>query len=488
LPDALGRYASLSVASFCEDHVRITICRYNLSSLVTALALLCTGCVGRPPVPAPSIDEFHIVGSDAPIKLTVEGQPVDVDRPEPEQLSLVVAAQRALEVSPDIQIALSRARAAWADARQERLLPNPVLNVAVRFPEDGGDSVIEAGLSQDVLAIMTLARRASAADQRVRAATAEVLVAVLDVLAEVQDAYVSTQASDAELAVLADRKQLIDRLLQIARSRVQAGESPQLDALSVEADRVALDVEIAEKTAEGRQRRLVLARLIGQPSGAAEWTLPAWSPSAVSVGNEHELMRSAIIRRPEVQARQWELAALGDDLRLAQWSAFQTVELGVDAEREEDWAVGPAISTPLPIFDFGPARRDKASAQLVEARHVLTRTGRQVIQEVRQAHGTLRAAQASLSKAQTDLVPLQERRREQAEAAYRNGFTDITTVLLAEQQAQETRSKVIELQRKVSSARVQLDRAVGGPGAVAEAEEAATQPVNSRQNSEGVER
>jgi outer membrane protein TolC len=86
---------------------------------------------------------------------------------------------------------------------------------------------------------------------------------------------------------------------------------------------------------------------------------------------------------------------------------------------------------------------------------------------VRQAAAALIATHAALAKVGDELIPLQDRRLEQAEAAYRNGLADITAVLLAEQQAQATRSRLIELQRKTASARVQLERAVGGPGIVA---------------------
>jgi outer membrane protein TolC len=449
--------------------------KHNATSVFGACALLCAGCAGRPPAPEPSADQCHIVGAGAAIRLTMDDLPVDQVQPESEELSLATAVQRALASSPEIQSALARARAAWADAHQARLLPNPVLNVAIRFPDGGGDSVIEAGLSEDLVALLTLPRRASSADRRVRAATADVLAAVLDVIHQTQDAYFSAQAADAELVVLEDRMRLSQRLHEVARARVQAGESGQLDALSVQADRAALDVELLEKSAERRHRRLALARRIGVPSGAADWTLPPWSPQPVRVGSERDYIAAALARRPEIQAGEWELAALGDDLRLARAGAFEGSELGVDAERESDWSIGPAVSVPIPIFDWGQARRQKAHAQVVEARHRLTQTRRQVVQDVRQALESLTAAQQSLTSAQDQLVPLQQRRRELAEAAYRNGAADITSVLLAEQQASETRSKLTALQQRVLSARAAVDRAVGGARVVAAITPATTQ-------------
>jgi len=423
-------------------------------------------------------ERLRAAGLPEQLELRVEGGSVD-DGEVASALDIAEAVERALATSPEVQVALARVSAARADSEQARLIPNPMINVAVRFPEGGGKSIVEAGVSEDVLAILLRPRRIDAADNRLRGAITEAVSTVLDVLAEVQQTYADVRALDAELAVLNERRQIVRRLLEMARSRVEAGESSRLDLITFEADRASLEVEIAEKSAEARQRRLALARLIGQPSGAADWTLPPWSPETVSVADEQQWVMTALWHRPEVQARVWELAALGDDLSVAHWAVFDGLGLGAEAELDEDWSVGPAVAVPLPLFDWGQARRRRAEAQVIEARHRLTQAQRLVVQEVRQAAAGLTAAQAALAMVQNDLVPLQERRREQAEAAYRSGFADLATVLLAEQEAQATRSKVIELQRRVSTARVQLERAVGGPAFVARSQPAATQPTTA---------
>jgi outer membrane protein TolC len=130
------------------------------------------------------------------------------------------------------------------------------------------------------------------------------------------------------------------------------------------------------------------------------------------------------------------------------------------------------MAVPIPLLDWGQARRAKLQAQQIEARHRLTQSRRQVVEEVRRAVEALRASQAALQKVRTELIPLADQRREQAEASYKNGFADITAVLLAEQEAQAARAKLIELQQKVSSARFRLQRAAGGPADVS----ASTQP------------
>lgn len=145
------------------------------------------------------------------------------DDPAGDALTLPEAVRRAVAHDPAVQVALAKVRSAVADARQTRLLPNPVLSLAFRFPEGGGDPIVEAGLAADLLSLLQRPRRMSAADNRLRGASAGVLTAALDTVAEVQQAYTSAQAVEAELAVLRERRQLAERLLAGARARAAPG-------------------------------------------------------------------------------------------------------------------------------------------------------------------------------------------------------------------------------------------------------------------------
>jgi outer membrane protein TolC len=130
------------------------------------------------------------------------------------------------------------------------------------------------------------------------------------------------------------------------------------------------------------------------------------------------------------------------------------------------------------LFDLGGARRDKAAAALIESRHKLTQTRRQIVEEVRKAYDTFAATQGVLTRTREELMPLEERRVRQAEAAYRAGESDLTTVLVAEEELQDAKTKLVELEQKASVAFVRLQRSVGGPGLAERVERPTTRPVN----------
>jgi outer membrane protein TolC len=437
-----------------------------------------TGCQALPRTDVAE-EAASATGIANAITFQKQGGPIDVPGEVNQTLTLVEAVRRSLAYDARIQAALARVRVGEAESQQERLLPNPILNVDCRFPEGGGQAIVETTLTGDLIAVLQKPKHISAADNRLRAASAEAITTVLEVVCEVQGSYAMVQSVESQLVVLEERRKIVERLLNLATGRLKAGEGIRLDVITLDAQRVGLAVELAQRRLERTEQRLLLARLVGEPSGAADWRLSPWeSPAAVKTG-EGVWVKAAIANRPEIRSRVWELAALGDEIRLTTLSPFEGGDVGVHGEHDVTWMVGPTVTTPLPIFDWGQARRAKAEAQRLVARHQLTQLQRQVVEEVRRAYASYGESRATLERAQSELMPLQEERRKQAELAYRSGEADLTTLLLAEADLQDTRAKLVELQEKVTVALVKLQRAVGGAGVAAdvEASVAATQPA-----------
>lgn len=436
-----------------------------LSTVLAVAAHLLVGCQAAQPRVNAEEAIARAVGMSNSIHFDVTGGAVDVDVPQPDSLTLADAVQTSLGCDPRVQAALARVRVAVAESKQTRLLPNPVLNVALRFPESGGPLMVDAGLSADLIALLRRPAEASAADHRLRAAAADALIVALDAVAEVEQTYAEAQSSEAQLIVLEGQIKLNDRLLQLAQDRLEAGESGRLDVLTLDAERVELETEAIQRRAQITDKRLILARLLGRPSHASDWKLEPLGTGSAWSGDERSWVRAALEHRPEVQARQWELGALGDEVALAGLAIFDGAEVGVDAERDDGkWSVGPAVSAPIAIFDWGQARRAKAEAQRNEARHRATETQRQVVEDVRRAVAGLTAAQAALNKVESQLLPLQQRRHQQTEESYRAGLVDITALLVAEQDLQSSRAKLVEVQKDAALALIRLHRAVGGSG------------------------
>jgi outer membrane protein TolC len=280
--------------------------------------------------------------------------------------------------------------------------------------------------------------------------------------------------------VLQQRRRTLESILAIADARQRVGEAARLDVLTIAAQRAELETEMLEKEAEGRDERLALARLLGHPSSAAAWTLTPVAPP-VGADDEAAWIRAALRHRPELQMQRWELAALGDEAALTRYS-FWEGSVGVHGERDGAWSTGPGLDLPLPLFDWGQARQDLAQARVTEARHRLTQATRQTVEDVRRAWAALELRRRAVEKAETELIPFQQQRLAQAQAQYRNGLADVTAVLLAEQDAQASRAKLVALQRSLAVTFFRLQRAVGGHGRSPTAPSPATAPDTTIQS------
>jgi outer membrane protein TolC len=401
-------------------------------------------------------------GTSGLLAFRTDALPADGPHPSAGVLTLQDAVQSALLNSPELQTALAQVQAALAESRQTRLLPNPVLSFAFRLPEGGGPPAIEAGVAAELLSLLQRPRQAAAADSRARSAAADALRVALDVVLDVQQRLAAVQAADAQAQILQQRLSTVEKVLAVAEARLRAGEAAQLDVLTLTAQRAELETEILEIEAQGRDERLALARLLGHPSADPAWPL-APLPPPVEAGDEAAWLQAGLQHRPEIQIQRWELAALGDEAALARYSFWEGGG-GLHAERDGSWSAGPALDLPLPLFDGGQARQALAEARVAEARHRLTHSTRQVVEEVRRAWAALNACRRTVDKVEADVIPLQERRLAQAEAQYRSGLADVTAVLLAEQDAQASRAKQVALQHALRLAAFRLQRAAGGPG------------------------
>jgi len=432
------------------------------SALATVALIVASGCSAppRPDVPGAA---RRATGLSNAIFFDTTGGPLDLAGETPETLTLPQAVRSAVTSDPKVQQALAKVREAEADADQARLWPNPVITFVIGLRRKES-AFINASLTEDLLAFLSQPRRISTADDRLRTTAADALTAVLEAIAAVQVKYAAVQADDAQLLVLQERHKIIEQLLHVAKARLDIGEGTRLDVLTLDTERVVLEADIADRQLLRTTDRLALARLIGQPSGRTDWTLMPWqAPNPVSLP-ESRWLTTALTRRPELQSQKWELAALGDEIALARLSLWAGSLVGPEVERDPTWWEGPSFQAPVPIFDWGQARVRKARAARIEARHKLTDVRRQVVEEVRRAYATFAQAHSALRKTEAELVPLQQRRREQAEAAYQAGESDLATLLLAEEGLLDAQLKLIDIQQKLSVALIDLQRSVGGSG------------------------
>jgi cobalt-zinc-cadmium efflux system outer membrane protein len=441
---------------------------------VLALWILPAGCAVQHPRVEQEIGTVTGIGE----AIVFRHEPDEVNPPgEPGEMSLEEAVRRALMHDPRIQAALARVRVAEAEARQARLLPNPILNIDLRFAHaTGSNTAFEATLTGDLVALLQKPAEISAADKRLRGSAADAVTEALDVMSEAQQAYLAAQYADAKIAWVEARRRDVAALREIAKKRLDAGDGTRLDVLMIESQLVGAELDLAELQQARVEARLLLAKLVGEPRGAAAWTLdPRGARPAGELAPEAAWIDAALGHRPEIQSKQWELKALGDDLTAAEFSPFAGGETGVHTERDPEWRTGPTMTTPLPMFDWGQAARGRIMAQRMAARHELAGLQADIIQDVRVAYAAHARAAKSFADVNEKLVPLLEQQNRLARLSFSSGESDLATLLLAESETRQTAERVLDLESQAAVARVKLQRAAGGAAVAAALQKPATQ-------------
>ena len=321
----------------------------------------------------------------APVQQDVKdraGYQVQWLRDEQAQREMEVAINRLLQqtnlaVQDAVQIALLNnrhlqatyeelglAQAAWAQAG---LLGNPNADVALRWPTGSGPMVVDWGVTQNFLELLSRPLRQRVAGAEFEAAQFRVTRSVLETAGATQMAYSRLQA-DLQLQELWQQvAQSTGASFETAKRLRAAGNITALELAEEQAAdeeaKLALQAAVT-RVAMGRER---LNALMGLWGTQTQWTL---APRLPELPEKVEVFDNAEGRAVEsslsLQAARADIQAAAHALGLSRaTSLLPHLDAGVSAERGEGhWTFGPAVALPLPLWDQGQARKAAAQAQL----------------------------------------------------------------------------------------------------------------------------
>ncbi len=317
-------------------------------------------------------------------------------------------------------------------------------------------------------------RGIEAADADLLASLADYDDVLTSLVAQVVATYVRIRVSESRLELAESNVRVQRDSLRIAQVRYEAGGTTQLDvqqALSQLTDTEAL---IPERQIEIAQGRNALAVLLGVPPAELGDALGPTrgipqAPPTVAVGIPADLIR----RRPDVRAAERRLAAQSARIGIAKADLFPRVQLvgsvglsATDAAKFFQGRAFEAVAGPQfdwPILNYGrlinQVRVQDAAFQAQAAD--FTNTVLVAQQEVENALvGYTRGAEqvghlarsVEAANSAVDLATIQ----------YREGATDFTTVLTAQQAKLEEDDSLAVARGSVTQSVIDLYRALGG--------------------------
>jgi cobalt-zinc-cadmium efflux system outer membrane protein len=390
-----------------------------------------------------------------------------------EPLSLDQARELTLEANSEILAARQELSAARGRLEKARYLNpfNPQIEggAAERRFDGGGGAVEPSGaLSLEIEVAGQRAKRIDEAERNLDRATAEVEDLERRVRATVEDTFVQGLYLRRRLRLLRQVEDLDRRQRDAATARFESGEVPKMEAnLAVvrhaQARKQSLSAERDYRNAVAELERLVGREPVDTTEIAGDL---AMKPLEV---DERLLLETAIAARPDLRAREAELARLDAESALTQRLAVPNPTIrGIYYEDsaqpgERDRIFGGAVTVPLPLFDRKQAELTALSGLRSKAAHDRDAARLAVETEVREALRAYRAARAAVELFEEDAAG---RIRESflfVETAYRQGKIGLLQLIVAQNDLVAAELSYIESLRDFWAARIALERAVGRP-------------------------
>lgn len=354
---------------------------------------------------------------------------------------------------------------AAADLAQASRIPNPVLEAVALF-ESGDAELIELSLVAELLDAILLPLRKSLAADAYEIAELRVSREALSVVTEARRELYALQADLQTLELLRSALLATEASDDMAESLYEAGNVSRLDRLRERDLLEQTKLQVAEAEMRVLERRERLNRLMGLWGPVAMSWRPAPrlpDPPDPAVVAEEDLERRAVERSLELQAAHREVARAARRLGFSTFQAMAPdVELGVAAEGEigedgdREWAVGPVVGVPIPIFDQGRAAKARGRAEIRGLWDRYTGLAIEVRSAAREAALRLRFARQRAEYYRQVVVPLRQQVTYETQLHYNAMFLGVFQLLEAKRREIDAGMGYIAALRDYWTARADL--------------------------------
>jgi cobalt-zinc-cadmium efflux system outer membrane protein len=379
-------------------------------------------------------------------------------------LGLSEAVELGLLNNPALQASFHDVGMAHADRVQASLLTNPSLSAVLRFPTSGGGTEFEGGLFGNLLDIWQMPKRERIAESALQRRILELAHQAALLASDIRVAYVETTSSDRLLEIAGENRESARQLSELAEARLEAAAGTVIDANLARLE--FLETKVALRDAElaaGEARRTLLALLGLGPQDRGPRLVELSDDGPPPLPSLGELKALALARRLDVRAAHEAVHQATAEVERQRGLFVRTVDVGVAAEKDGDWSVGPGVRLELPIFDQNQAQEAKALETLSKREMVLVAIRLAATQEVSSALARAEASWDALTIYREDILSRSEETLTQARESYQLGKTTILPALEAQRQLLAARSAYARRLLQAATALSDLERATGTP-------------------------
>lgn len=420
-------------------------------------------------------------------------------------LTVDEAIRVALLNNRDLQAAFYRIGVSRADVVQSQLLSNPVLSIVPKYPEGGGLSQLNVGLSQELVELWQIPVRKQIAEAELEATILDIARQAVELAADVRaTAYELLTWRQSEATVLENLK-LVERSEALAQVRVEAGEASQVDLNLARSDTLDVRLELIRVQRQRRLAEAALARHLNFGTSRQSVQLTDTLPEPAMPPEEAALTALAMNQRLDARAAEHRLRAAERGIAREWLNVFPSVTAGFEEERPERRALpgrkiladtaresiaagqlaapsiesraqrqqakreeirnlfGPAFGITLPIWNQNQAQIAAAIYKAQQQRKELESLANRIAVQVSQATITLQNTGEIVKFYRDEVIPQAALSLENARKLYEAGESGILTVVEAQQTLVAKRRDYVTAVGEYAAAMAEMERAIGGP-------------------------
>ncbi|HEV8629181.1 MAG TPA: TolC family protein [Thermoanaerobaculia bacterium] len=441
-----------------------------LHGFVAASSLALSACASAPRDVGLSEVQSAVVASSGQQLVWDPQAPIDApssDAAIQPLLAEPITANRAVEIAfrnnRDLLATLENLGIARADLLQARTIRNPFFEAEIRFPEKP-KAPFEVVLMQPLFDLLRLRARRAAGEAAFEVTRLRITGAVLAFASEVRNDFYTEQAARQVLARQTAITETARTAAELAQRQHEAGNISDLDLESEQARYETAKLALARASLDELQARERLIADLGLVDPKTQLDVPPELPPIPSEDPPVTDLDRALAGRLDLTLARAELATARASLPLAKAPLFENVAAGAHHEREPEGTrtTGPALELPIPIFDTGRARRDRALAMIRQAEqrlYALDLAGRSA---ARAAAERLREARARAEYLRDVVVPRRQRIVALLQLENNAMLRGVFDLIRARQDYDQAARDQVLAQRDYWVARTELQAALGG--------------------------
>jgi outer membrane protein TolC len=376
------------------------------------------------------------------------------------------AVRIALLNNRDLRAELVGLGVARGELVQASLFPNPEIEAQVRFPQKSSEGLRwDLGVGVDITRMILIGKRRGVAEAELDAARYRVAGATLDLGYQVRLAYYDVQAAQQQLELLRTALAALRASYDTAQALHAAGNLTDLDVSNEESAYEGMRVAVAETEADLIDRRERLNVLLGLFGHETTWQIETrLAEPTAEFGELDRLESRAIDASIELAETRSSLTAAARRVGLTESAGWlPDLSVGVHADREGDvWAVGPALTGTLPLFDQQQGNVLSRRSEFESMRERYVADAVMVRASVRSARARALSAEARVRQYRETVLPVRERVMKQSVLQYNAMQIGVFQLLQARREQIEAGRAYVQTLRDYWRARAALDQLMAG--------------------------